>query len=423
MAQVQDLSGLLTGISKAPIDPRVGLTPMQQLQARGMEANQGLRQAAGGLMSSITGKEVNVQTSRERAQSELAGLDVNDPKDQPRILEIYTRLDPNKAAQLKAAFAQQGRDRSTISAEGLAQKNERESLADYLALEYGSKALKLRPAIMSGAINASNWDKVFKKEDSVKRTPKNVTYTDSSGNVQTQLVFMDDNGKTFDEKGTPIVLPTNAQLTITGRTAEDAATTGVSEFTETEAKAVRTDIINSRKRLATLGPITEESIDKFLSLKGKGISALGSGLSAFTRWASSCRTRTGSSSSVLSAGRRTAGQGVLFGDLENYFNSKRHDITGAAAAVAELKSLRKGLLSGETSPVKAKARLRKVIADEQAQIEKNFELLASNGLDMPAYFDEVATPEDTNSKLSAPQQEQANRVKAILDTIQDGEDE
>lgn len=421
MAQVQDLSGLLTGISKAPIDPRVGLTPMQQLQARGMEANQGLRQAAGGLMSSITGKEVNVQTSRERAQSELAGLDVNDPKDQPRILEIYTRLDPTKAAQLKAAFAQQGRDRTTISAEGLAQKNERESLADYLALEYGSKALKLRPAIMSGAINASNWDKVFKKEDSVKRTPKNVTYTDSSGNVQTQLVFMDDNGRTFDEKGTPIVLPTNAQLTITGRTAEDAAT-GVSAFTDTEAKAVRTDIINSRKRLATLGPITEESIDKFLSLKGKGISALGSGLSSLTGLGGDTVNEAIENVTGVDVVEFAGEQGVLFGDLENYFNSKRHDITGAAAAVAELKSLRKGLLSGETSPVKAKARLRKVIADEQAQIEKNFELLASNGLDMPAYFDEVATPEDTNSKLSAPQQESAKRVMDMLDKIQDGED-
>ena len=421
MAQVQDLSGLLTGISQAPIDPRVGLTPMQQLQARGMEANQGLRQAAGGLMSSITGKEVNVQTSRERAQSELAGLDVNDPKDQPRILEIYTRLDPTKAAQLKAAFAQQGRERSTISAEGLAQKNERESLADYLALEYGSKALKLRPAIMSGAINASNWDNVFKKEDSVKRTPKNVTWTDSSGAVQTQLVFMDDNGRTFDEKGTPIVLPTNAQLTITGRTAEDAAT-GVSAFTDTEAKAVRTDIINSRKRLATLGPITEESIDKFLSLKGKGISALGSGLSALTGLGGDMVNEAIENVTGVDVVEFAGEQGVLFGDLENYFNSKRHDITGAAAAVAELKSLRKGLLSGETTPVKAKARLRKVIADEQAQIEKNFELLASNGLDMPAYFDEVATPEDTNSKLSAPQQESAKRVMDMLDKIQDGED-
>lgn len=141
MAQVQDLSGLLTGISQAPIDPRVGLTPMQQLQARGMEANQGLRQAAGGLMSTIAGKEVNVQTSRERAQSELAGLDINNPKDQERILEIYTRLDPTKAAQLKAAFAQQGRDRTTISASATSDLKTRKAIAEQVrAAGYGKMA-------------------------------------------------------------------------------------------------------------------------------------------------------------------------------------------------------------------------------------------------------------------------------------------
>lgn len=141
MAQVQDLSGLLTGISQAPIDPRVGLTPMQALRARGMEANQGLRKAAGGLMSTIAGKEINVQTTRERAQSELAGLDINDPKDQPRILEIYTRLDPNKAAQLKAAFAQQGRDRTTISASATSDLKTRKAIAEQVrAAGYGKMA-------------------------------------------------------------------------------------------------------------------------------------------------------------------------------------------------------------------------------------------------------------------------------------------
>jgi len=142
MAQVQDLSGLLTGISsQAPIDPRVGLTPVQQLQARGMASSEATRKAAGGLMSSIAGREVNVQTSRERAQSELAGLDINDPKDQPRILEIYTRLDPNKAAQLKAAFAQQGRDRSTISASATSDLKTRKAIAEQVrAAGYGKMA-------------------------------------------------------------------------------------------------------------------------------------------------------------------------------------------------------------------------------------------------------------------------------------------
>ena len=92
-------------------------------------------------MSTIAGKEVNVQTSRERAQTELAGLDVNDPKDQPRILEIYTRLDPTKAAQLKAAFAQQGRDRTTISASATSDLKTRKAIAEQVrAAGYGKMA-------------------------------------------------------------------------------------------------------------------------------------------------------------------------------------------------------------------------------------------------------------------------------------------
>ncbi len=106
MAQVQDLSGLLTGISQAPIDPRVGLTPMQQLQARGMEANQGLRQAAGGLMSSITGKEVDVSTTREKIMKALSALDINNPEDRPKIYELVGRVDPSKVPALKDLASQ-----------------------------------------------------------------------------------------------------------------------------------------------------------------------------------------------------------------------------------------------------------------------------------------------------------------------------
>jgi len=185
MAQVQDLSGLLTGISsQAPIDPRVGLSPMQQLQARGMEANQGLRQAAGGLMSSITGKEVNVQTSRERAQSELAGLDINNPEHQPRILEIYTRLDPNKAAQLKAAFAQQGRQRDT-KAKALAQDEvKRTGFAAYLERTYPDKGYG--DLALQGMITPANMKNFIKEAADGKTTTETI-----SENGKNKLVVLD----------------------------------------------------------------------------------------------------------------------------------------------------------------------------------------------------------------------------------------
>ena len=209
MAQVQDLSGLLTGISsQAPIDPRVGLTPMQQLQARGMEANQGLRQAAGGLMSSVTGKEVNVQTSREKAQSELAGLDINNPKDQERILEIYTRLDPNKAAQLKAAFVQQGRDRDKQSLTLTQQTAQREGFANYLdktyvGRGYGALALQgtLTPTNMKNFIKETaegKADNTWIDSVNVNGNPINALVSNSSGEVI----------NTLDREGNP----TNSKL-------------------------------------------------------------------------------------------------------------------------------------------------------------------------------------------------------------------
>ena len=209
MAQVQDLSGLLTGISsQAPIDPRVGLTPMQQLQARGMEANQGLRQAAGGLMSTIAGKEVNVQTSRERAQSELAGLDINNPKDQERILEIYTRLDPNKAAQLKAAFVQQGRDRDKQSLTLTQQTAQREGFANYLdktyvGRGYGALALQgtLTPTNMKNFIKETaegKADNTWIDSVNVNGNPINALVSNSSGEVI----------NTLDREGNP----TNSKL-------------------------------------------------------------------------------------------------------------------------------------------------------------------------------------------------------------------
>lgn len=198
MAQVQDLSGLLTGISsQAPIDPSVGLSPMQQLQARGMEANQGLRQAAGGLMSSITGKEVNVQTSRERAQTELAGLDINNPEDQPRILEIYTRLDPNKAAQLKAAFAQQGRDRlASTSQAALEQKrynaeqdleNRKVTATELQAATAASNAAK--PKVHTPKILQNLKDKTFTV---VSTDPANLGEVIKTGSTKTEAQIIAD---------------------------------------------------------------------------------------------------------------------------------------------------------------------------------------------------------------------------------------
>ena len=323
-----------------------------------------------------------------------------------------------------AAKVKQLREQVNLSKQ---QEAQRSSLADFLELEYGDKGGALRSAVMTGAINAGNVDKFIKEGEKEKRTLKNITYTDSEGNSQTQLVLFNDQGDAFDEAGKPLTLPDDAQITITGRTKEDI-NAGVSKFTNKEFSAVRDDIINSRSKLKVLEGITDESIDTYLSFLGKALAGTGRALSSFTGLGGDAlndfiKKSTGSDLQEF-AGK----QGLLFGDLENYFNQKRHDITGAAAAVSELKELRKGILSGETSPAVAKAKIAQILQRERDSQEMNFTLLKQNGLDISGYFDKrtadtenskqsVSKELSSKSELSAPKMESANRVKTLLSGV------
>jgi len=102
MAQT-DLTGLLTGITSAPIDPRDSMTAQQEMLSRSSAANRGLRRGIGALTGA------NTQTTKEKVEERLAQLDINEPNDQPEILKLVSVVNPQGAAQLKAQFAQQGK--------------------------------------------------------------------------------------------------------------------------------------------------------------------------------------------------------------------------------------------------------------------------------------------------------------------------
>ena len=95
MAQT-DLTGLLTGITSAPIDPMLGATYEQRALASGAEAARGLRQGIGALTGA------NTQTTKEKVEGRLAQLDINNPNDQPEILKLVSVVNPQGAAQLQA---------------------------------------------------------------------------------------------------------------------------------------------------------------------------------------------------------------------------------------------------------------------------------------------------------------------------------
>jgi len=417
----RDIVGLLTGISgtQQPMQPQQPVAGTAGF--RGMFGAQQAQGLAGGL-GRISRQ--GAPSNQERMQEAMSKLDLGSVEGLSTLAKLQQIQGDLAGAAQTAAKIKQLREQVNLSKQ---QEAQRSSLADFLELEYGDKGGALRPAVMTGAINAGNVDKFIKQEEKQKRTLKNITYTDSEGNSQTQLVLFNEQGDAFDEAGKPLTLPDDAQITITGRTKEDI-NAGVSKFTDKEYRAVRDDIINSRGKLKVLEGITDESIDTYLSFLGKALAGAGRTLSSFTGLGGDAlndfiKKRTGSDLQEF-AGK----QGLLFGDLENYFNQKRHDITGAAAAISELKELRKGILSGETSPAVAKAKIAQILQTERDSQEMNFTLLKQNGLDISGYFDKSTTDTENStqsvskelspkSELSAPKMETANRVKTLLSGV------
>jgi len=93
-----DLVGLLTGIGSSPIDPTTAMTPRQAALQRGAQYGQGFRRSVGALTGADT------RTNPEMAAVAMRGLDITDPEDQPKILQIVRKYSPEKEAQVTAAI-------------------------------------------------------------------------------------------------------------------------------------------------------------------------------------------------------------------------------------------------------------------------------------------------------------------------------
>ena len=104
MAQ-PDIAGLLTGIGSAPIDPMQGASIRDREIALQQQGLAGLRQGIGAL----TGGRVDARNPLEKAKAALAGLDPNKKEDREKILQIVSKVSPERVPALREAFAQRDR--------------------------------------------------------------------------------------------------------------------------------------------------------------------------------------------------------------------------------------------------------------------------------------------------------------------------
>ena len=110
MAQPTDLTGMLTAGLFEPTQQALPSSLEQVSMRLAQQAGIGLRRGIG----AATGADT--RTNPEVARAAMQGLDINNPADQPKILQIVRKYAPEREAALVAQFAQQGRQRSLLEA-------------------------------------------------------------------------------------------------------------------------------------------------------------------------------------------------------------------------------------------------------------------------------------------------------------------
>ena len=127
MANPTDLQGMLTSQLLQPqAQAAIPSTYEQRMLQHGADAARTMRRGMGALTGSDT------RSTAEKAQAMMANLDINDPKDQPKILQLVNSINPAQTPKLVAAFAQQKRQRDEKQSGIDAKNKDRKKFAEYL---------------------------------------------------------------------------------------------------------------------------------------------------------------------------------------------------------------------------------------------------------------------------------------------------
>ena len=153
MAQ-QDLAGLLTGVGSAPIDPMQGASIRDREIALQQKALGGFRKGVGAL----TGGRVDARSMQEKAQEALAKLDPTKKEDREKILQIVSRVSPERVPELRAAFAEKDKEEALLSASITSSTETRASIAQQIRATHPDLAdsvIKERDSGQTSALDAA----------------------------------------------------------------------------------------------------------------------------------------------------------------------------------------------------------------------------------------------------------------------------
>ena len=451
----RDIAGLLTGIPSGGIDPRTQMSGRDMLV---QSALAGQQRMAGGLRGMLNMGATPQQQIQQKLGESIQGFDTKTIDEQKKLVtvlqmsgqtglaaQLASRLKDNIAAEQQtqklelnrkvverlypdtewaADFAAQGVPLSTIKELTSDTNADRDATYKWVVDTYGAEeANKLKPVIMTGQVKPKDIPSLIPDDSISIASRQNVDYIDSDGKKQRVLILFGGDGQTYDAQGNPVELPKNAQLSVVGRTAADVTferkedgTLGA-PLSDKHRSEIIEDINSSIALLDEVEKIGTEELENTLTYLGKA-----------KRWA-------GGISSALQVGELAESQNkvlqaigekaekledfggestVIFDKLQQYFNKRRHDITGAQASIKELAELRKGLLSGESKPNEAKARIAEIIRRERDSIKRNQMLLEKNLMSWDSYTNVPSWSKDRLDLIG--EEEQSVTPTSIINT-------
>ena len=366
---------------------------LREFRELGTRAARGLGQAFGDPNRFLT--------NQERAQDQLQDL-MNRPADLSSVegytnfLKLQLQANPQNQTAILQAGLPQLRALRKEQADSDRRKQQQTAVSTFFADKPNLKILA-----DSGIINPTNFDKFVKLNKDVE--PTNVQYLDANGEYVTELVFIAKDGTTLDEKGQPVELPANARLETVGRTAQDINQVGL-PVTDDLKKKITNEVLGNVQRIDTLSGLLEENAAEFASIKGKVKTGIGNVLSRLEGLGGekldaylqeiitdeSLIDRAGKAFNYLS-------------QLEKYFLEKKHDVTGAQAALKEIRDLRNAILSSELSPTAIRANVRQLINRENDELNRLLGFINIDKVDLESWNTEAGRQQSSLSIIPEPQ--------------------
>lgn len=230
MALKTDLTGMLTEGLFQPTQEPIPSSYRESVLRSVQRAGEGVRRGVGALTGADT------MTTRERATKAMQGLDINNPADQPKILEVVRKYAPEREAALVAQFAQQGRARAVEQAK----QKQGAVFASYVDSTFNNPELTKLAA--GGVLTPNNLDS-FIKDTSNATILKGSTFTvrDEKGNNFTMIPTLNNKTGELENSYSPIGdAPSKpiGKTVVTG--GEFAQTAGEAQRQKIETKGLET---------------------------------------------------------------------------------------------------------------------------------------------------------------------------------------